>query len=481
MLELEIRKTLSVLIVDDNTPDVYILQSQLETNPNKVYSFTHCQTKKETLSTLREHTKFDIVFLDLDIPDTIDFELLDYLVAYYPDLPVIILTGHSDTQRAIRAIQRGAQDYLMKGNITSETAIKAIYFAISRKISSVALLEKEQMIRNLMFNFDGMAFECLIDDRVNILKLEYGSGNLRKFMSASDNKFPDLKALIPKDQHQDLLERMASQCEKGYVDMAIPIQSEEETLFLLMQGKAKKLKSMDRSYLVKGIIIDITERKLRELELKEQRNKALQLHSQLKSAQLNPHFLFNALASIQHFIVQEDNRNALDLTSDFALLVREVLNNSVHTYISLEKEIQFLKRYISLESKRLQQDYELNFTYSDDLDIEDINVPPMLIQPLVENALIHGLSGVKGKGILSIDFSLVDDTIVCTIEDNGLGVVATADKKKNRRYGASQILAERLEGLEKLNNKAFSLSVQDLSDQSKQGTRVVLILPADLY
>ncbi len=481
MLEFEIRKTLSVLIVEDNVPDVYILQSQLERNPHKTYSFTHCQTKKETLSVLREHTKFDIAFLDLGIPDSIDFELLDYLVAYYQDLPVIILTGYGDTQRATQAIQRGAQDYLMKNNINAESTIKAIDFAISRKISSVALLEKEQMIRNLMFNFRGMAYECVVNNGIDILKLEYGNGNLRRQLGISKDQFPDLKKLIPHKEQKRLLKNITEQCKEGQVDTIVPVNSEEGKLFLLMQGKSTKLKSLSNGYLLKGIIIDITERQLREKELKRQRNRAFQLHSQLKSAQLNPHFLFNALASIQHFIVQEDSRNALDLTSDFALLVREVLNNSTNTYISLEKEIQFLKRYISLESKRLQQDFELKFNYSDDLEIESLNIPPMLIQPLVENALIHGLSGLTEKGVLSINFSLVKDMIECTIEDNGLGKVATGEKEQNRRYGASQILDERLDTLRQLSNKSFSLTVEDMSDRVNRGTRVILKVPADLY
>ena len=134
---------------------------------------------------------------------------------------------------------------------------------------------------------------------------------------------------------------------------------------------------------------------------------------------MNPHFIFNCLNSIQSFIMQNNKQDAMDYLSSFAQLIRLNLNASVEQEISLYNEIQILENYITLERLRFQNSFEYTITVDSALDQMDTEIPPMLIQPIVENAIVHGMSSLNEGGIIDIRFDKHENGLAITVGDNG--------------------------------------------------------------
>lgn len=204
------------------------------------------------------------------------------------------------------------------------------------------------------------------------------------------------------------------------------------------------------------------------------KNKLSDLTMRSLQSQMNPHFLFNSLNTVQHFITGKDEASAINYLSDFGTLMRNILENSRQEKISIDAEIQFLERYIQLEQTRFNHKFDYCFNVDTNLDTEEIYIPSMLLQPLVENAIKHGVSGLKDrKGIISISFDLVElNVLQIKISDNGLGSTHIA-QKKNHTSTALEIIRERIQLLQKNDNTCakFTLHIHE------SGTDAILILP----
>lgn len=195
-------------------------------------------------------------------------------------------------------------------------------------------------------------------------------------------------------------------------------------------------------------------------------------------SQMNPHFMFNTLNSINSFIIQNKTKDASKYLTSFSKLMRNILDNSKHKFISLEKEIQTLKLYIELESARLEHFFDYKITVAQNVQPDYIQIPPLVMQPFVENAIWHGLRNKKEDGLISIHISLFnDDTVVINIEDNGIGREKSTELKTNRTshksYGID-ITKDRL----KMVNPENKIEVIDLYDNQNNplGTKVVVTL-----
>ncbi|WP_262713957.1 sensor histidine kinase [Taibaiella lutea] len=182
-------------------------------------------------------------------------------------------------------------------------------------------------------------------------------------------------------------------------------------------------------------------RALQQAELQAKLNE-----STLKSlqSQMNPHFVFNSLNTIQSFITEKNEEGAIDYLSDFSGLIREILEQSVHTFISLENEIQFLRHYVQLEITRFKSKFDVVWTIElDEDDLADIYIPTMLIQPIVENAVKHGVSSLNDiEGHIEISIDLVHDNLLrVVVKDNGRPV---PHKKFKGNSIAVQTIKDRL-------------------------------------
>jgi len=199
-------------------------------------------------------------------------------------------------------------------------------------------------------------------------------------------------------------------------------------------------------------------------------------------AQMNPHFIFNSLNSIQDFVLNHQGTEAAKYLSKFARLVRMILDNSEYTFISISQKIEFLRLYIELESLRMDNGFEFHLSLDKSVNLED-QIPTMVIQPYVENAIWHGLQYKKSHRLLKLHLSMEDEDFVrCEIEDNGIGREAAMQIKKQKGKThdskAMKITDERIQILKKLYGFGPSVEIIDLVDEGvARGTIVIVKLP----
>lgn len=212
--------------------------------------------------------------------------------------------------------------------------------------------------------------------------------------------------------------------------------------------------------------------------LAEYEQKALHL-------QMNPHFVFNCLGSISSFIVQNGNDSAIKYLAKFSKLMRLTLEYSKESLIPVDKEIEGLQNYLELEQLRFNQIFDFKITKDKNIE-DDMALPPLLIQPFVENAIIHGLIPKKEFGVVSIDFSLTDKNLICTITDNGIGLSKSKEIKENsvqvHKSMALDIIKKRLEMMGDSTSKATTFTIEEIIENGQiKGTKVVLKLPVMSY
>lgn len=227
------------------------------------------------------------------------------------------------------------------------------------------------------------------------------------------------------------------------------------------------------------IVIQKREQRKMIMELETQMNQLKQKTLQL---QMNPHVIFNTLNSIQQFVINNDIDNAVRYLSSFSKLMRRILNNSNERYIPLNDELEAIRLYLELEAMRLGNRFSYTIIVDPDIDAENIEIAPLIIQPFVENAIIHGLVPKKQDCFLSVTISKsAQNKLLCVIEDNGVGRKYSESMKEMRgahkSYGMS-ITRRRLEMMSKISNDDFSVEIIDLYNDAgeSRGTRVNIIL-----
>ena len=221
----------------------------------------------------------------------------------------------------------------------------------------------------------------------------------------------------------------------------------------------------------------------------KEREKTLMLQKQLAEfehkalhLQMNPHFVFNCLAAISSFIMQNGKEEAIKYLSKFSKLMRLTLEFSQESAISIDKEIEALQNYLELEQLRFNQKFDFKITKDPQIE-DDTAIPTLLLQPYVENAILHGVVPKEGKGSININFLQRNERLICVIEDNGVGINSSRELKKNsvsaHRSMALEISKKRLEMMEELENRSAELKIEELKDDNHKtrGTRITLELP----
>lgn len=218
----------------------------------------------------------------------------------------------------------------------------------------------------------------------------------------------------------------------------------------------------------------------------ESNRQALQLELRSLRAQMNPHFIFNSLSSIHRYIWSNNQEEASDYLTKFSKLMRMILDNSQHAFIPLNKELESLRLYLDLEVLRCNNMFEYRIILSDNINEEEVMIPPMIIQPYVENAIWHGLVHRKMKGMLDIEVRLKGKVLECIVTDNGIGrkVAMEIKEKKNKTHNSMgmKVTEGRIALIRKINNtKDANVEITDLEDDKGQaeGTKVTIVLPAE--
>ena len=202
--------------------------------------------------------------------------------------------------------------------------------------------------------------------------------------------------------------------------------------------------------------------------------------------QMNPHFIFNALNSVNHYISQNDERAANKYLSDFSKLMRSVMETSKHDVIALNEELEILKLYLQLEHARFKKNFDYSFTVDEKIDVSEFELPPMIIQPFIENAIWHGLRYIDEKGFLSIDFKQNHEGLVVSIIDNGIGRKKSLEIKTKNQKMQNSTGMQNIENRIRIMNELFKTNIRaEISDAfegtENSGTKITLLIPKKIY
>jgi len=198
-----------------------------------------------------------------------------------------------------------------------------------------------------------------------------------------------------------------------------------ENKSLIQKNKIQALSISNNRYLIFGLIgffillffvgiLIFRQNKIKAQQL------AMQFEQKLLRTQMNPHFIFNSLASIESFIYEHEPKIAGVYLSKFSRLMRLILENSASEFITLDKEIEILNYYLSLQKMRLDDQLDYTIEFDKTIIPEEVLIPPMLLQPFIENAIEHGFRGSKSRGEVSILFEIIQSNLHVTIRDNGI-------------------------------------------------------------
>lgn len=258
--------------------------------------------------------------------------------------------------------------------------------------------------------------------------------------------------------------------------------------FLYMAGALGMLFLNQRYYMITGGILEIIvfalglTYKLQQEnieKIKIEKEASLNKVSALR-AQMNPHFIFNSLSSIQHLITSNDKMAALNYLSKFSRLTRNILESSIDTNVLLKDEIKMLKDYLELESLRFDNTFKYIIKVADDINTEAIEIPFLIIQPFVENAILHGLLNKEDKDKqLSILLKKEDSFMVCEIDDNGIGRQASKSNKNiHKRHTKSRGLDVTKQRLQVMNEDKNINNIEIIDKEDKEGnslgTKVII-------
>ncbi len=252
-------------------------------------------------------------------------------------------------------------------------------------------------------------------------------------------------------------------------------------IFLFRNIMLKRKNEASRRAIVENeLLLQKFETEKTKAELEQQ---ATELEMQALRAQMNPHFIFNSLNSINRFILQNNKAQASEYLTKFSRLVRLILQNSQQALILLESELESLKLYLELEAVRFDHHFEFKIKVDNELETDIIKVPPLIIQPYTENAIWHGLMHKEEKGKLEIELFKQDHMLCCKITDDGIGRKKAAELKSKsastHKSMGMQITASRIKMLQQKKQLDTSIKIADLvlADGTAGGTEVIIKIP----
>jgi len=253
-------------------------------------------------------------------------------------------------------------------------------------------------------------------------------------------------------------------------------------------NKATKAQSLLQRYLIISLaallvlatIIFLQRNKKRKLEVARQKAEAgrekIQLEQQLLRTQMEPHFIFNTLATLQAYIRSNNNDKAEMYLSRFAKLLRSSLENSRESVVALEEEITALENYLALQAMRFENSFDYSIRLYEGFEKDEVFIPPMLLQPFVENAILHGLQNLGYKGTIDIVIEKSNNSLQCRIEDNGKGLQADIGNNTRGRSLATRITKERLHILQQLTSNIAYVKTWNKT-APENGTITELVIP----
>ncbi|MFH1296968.1 MAG: tetratricopeptide repeat protein, partial [Bacteroidota bacterium] len=327
-----------------------------------------------------------------------------------------------------------------------------------------------------------LEFKQRVCDSLRVIHEQSGNYQEALYYSLQASAYKD--SVLNSESQQQILE-LQTKYETEKKENQIEMLKKENLIEALEAGKQKTHKNYIIILSVILIILIVTWfswYRLRQLNYRnELKKKNLAIEKDLLMAQINPHFIFNSLNSVQGFIGENDTLSAQKYLSKFAKLIRLNLENSRTPSISLKDEYDSLLLFLELERIRFDNKFDFIIDIPREINQEQIQIPPMLIQPFVENSIIHGIRHLNKKGLIKICFTMDRNNVLCSVEDNGIGREKSAEiniRKDHQSLGL-KLIHERIELLKDQNKSHISVEVQDLFTESDaaRGTLVKLIIP----
>ena len=284
-------------------------------------------------------------------------------------------------------------------------------------------------------------------------------------------------------EQQNLSERITSieEIKKKYES-----EKKDQQIDLLSQeNKFQEFKVKQTQYFLLGLagllilIVIVAILLIRQNKLKANQNTIL-LQQKLLRSQMNPHFIFNALSNISNLIDKNDNATAAKYLTRFSRLVRHILESTRADFIELDKEITNLENYLSLQKLRFDDKFDYTIQIDDKIDSSEFEIPPMLIQPFIENAIEHGIKPRETKGHIAIRFKMNGKQLICEVDDDGIGRKKAQEKQlAGHKSMATSIIMERLQNLNRKLKQNILLEILDLKTDTgvSLGTKVRIGLP----
>lgn len=206
----------------------------------------------------------------------------------------------------------------------------------------------------------------------------------------------------------------------------------------------------------------------------------INLEAQLLQSRMNPHFIYNCLNSIKYFALSRSAEDTADYITDFSTLMRSILEHSKESLISLNQEVYFIKKYLAIESRRFDSRFSYKLSIDPELDLDNLYIPPMILQPIIENAIVHGLLPKDKLGHLDISFSVGSSIIDIEIIDNGVGRQLKNSIVEQKQFAhktslSTVITTSRLENIFKSHKLKINFLIKDLSNPT--GTLATIQLP----
>jgi len=275
-----------------------------------------------------------------------------------------------------------------------------------------------------------------------------------------------------------------AEVQKSMQDLDVKYQTsekEKEIARLDSENKLNNLQLQRAQILIVSIVFIVLLISLltfilyRRKQLKFDKQQA-ELKQKLLRSQMNPHFMFNTLNAINQYIQTNKGNEASDYLAQYSRLMRQILENSAVEFVSLETELEFLHNYLAMQQLRFDKSFEYAIDVEDEINPEAFEIPPMIAQPFIENAIEHGVRGIK-DGQINISFSINNKKLTLNVSDNGKGFSSSSKNIKHKSF-ALDITRERLNIT---GNNTEKLIISSPNPQTGKGTLVYIEMPFKRY
>jgi len=392
-----------------------------------------------------------------------------------PEEELVARQQSLDINEELEDIGAQNEDLLEIGKIyveqnQEEKAIPVLQRSVSLSEQTQNISQKKEALYNLSKAYERSDVNKALQTYKEYLQVNDSINSIRERELLS--RLELASSLSRKQQRIDLLEK-----DKELNDKTIELLEQEKEL----KDQAIRIqRTIIVSLIIVLLILSIsTVFILKSGRQKRIANQLLALKS-LRS-QMNPHFIFNALNSVNNYIAKKDELSANRYLSDFAFLMRSVMENSKHDFIPLTDEIKIIELYIKLEHERFKEKFDYTFIIDEDINTESFLIPPMLIQPYIENAVWHGLRYKEEKGKLDVELKLLGNLLEISIKDDGIGrkksgELKTKNQQQNNSTGLKNI-ENRLRIINEVHHLGIKVEVTDLIQKTESGTYIKITVP----